>query len=130
MRRLLLVDDDDDFREIISFALTFSGYDVVGVEGGAEALAWLASHPSPDLILLDLMMPGMSGAELKARLDGAALRSSVPVLVLSGDTRLAEHARAMGAAGWLGKPVELQDLVARIEALLASGEEDAAQTTA
>ena len=129
MKRLLLVDDDDDFREILAVALDFSGYEISGVEGGTEALAWLADHPLPDLILIDLMMPGMSGAELKARLDGAAAYAAVPVLVLSGDTRLAEHAKAMGAAGWLAKPVALHDLIARIEALLWSGG-DAEQSTA
>lgn len=117
MRRLLLVDDDDDFRELLVDALGFSGFAIVGVDGGPAALAWLAIHPVPDLILIDLMMPGMSGAELKAEIDRAPAHASIPVLVLSGDTRLAEQAAAMGAAGWIAKPVTVSELVARIDAL-------------
>jgi DNA-binding response OmpR family regulator len=127
MKRLLLVDDDDDFREIVCDALVYSGYDIVGVEGGVAALAWLSSNAPPDLILLDLMMPGMGGAELKERLDRAPAYASVPVLVLSGDTRLAERTAAMGAAGWICKPVTLHDLLARIEAQLAAGQDGAAR---
>jgi DNA-binding response OmpR family regulator len=118
VKRLLLVDDDDDFREIVCDALMYSGYDVLGIDSGPAALAWLSSNRPPDLILLDLMMPGMSGAELKQRLDNVPAYASVPVLVLSGDTRLAERSAAMGAAGWICKPVTLIELLSRIEAHL------------
>lgn len=129
MKRLLLVDDDDDFREIVGDALSHSGYDIVGVEGGVDALAWLAGHAPPDLILLDLMMPEMSGAELKALLDRTPAYAAIPVLVLSGDTRLAARTAAMGAAGWICKPVALHELVARIEAQLAGRQGGALRAT-
>jgi CheY-like chemotaxis protein len=116
MKRVLLVDDDDDLREALSDLLAVGGYDVVSVPGGGEALAWLGRNPRPDLILLDLMMPGMTGAELKARLDRDPCLGGVPVVVLSGDTRVAEQALAIGAADWIAKPssmVALLETVAR-----------------
>ncbi len=111
MKRVLLVDDDDDLREAMRDLLSFGGYEVAAVAGGHEALAWLSAHDLPDVILLDLMMPGMSGAELKAELDGAPARRGIPVVVLSGDTRLAEQAARMGAAEWISKPTPIEVLL-------------------
>ncbi len=111
MKRVLLVDDDDDLREALCDVLHLGGYEVAGAAGGPAAIAWLAAHDAPDLILVDLMMPGMSGAELKARLDRDPRLAAVPVLVISGDTRLAEQARAMGAAGWISKPTPMDALL-------------------
>ena len=108
MKRVLLVDDDDDLREALCDILVFAGYEVVGVGSGPDALRWLEDH-RPDLIVLDLMMPGMTGAEVVERMDGAA--RAVPVLVLSGDTRLAEQAAALGAAGWISKPASMDALL-------------------
>lgn len=107
MKRVLLVDDDDDLREALCDVLAFGGYEVTGAPDGPTALAWLTAHGAPDLILVDLMMPGMSGAELKGRIDRDPACAAVPVLVVSGDTRLAEQARAMGAAGWISKPTPI-----------------------
>lgn len=111
MKRVLLVDDDDNLREALCEVLAFGGYQVAGAADGPAAIAWIAAHGAPDLILVDLMMPGMSGAELKARLDLDPALAAVPVLVISGDTRLAEQASAMGAAGWLSKPTPMDSLL-------------------
>jgi CheY-like chemotaxis protein len=111
VKRVLLVDDDDDLREALEALLAVGGYDVAGVPSGRDALAWLASHARPDLILLDLMMPGMSGHELKGRLDCDAWLAGVPVVVLSGDSRVPEQAAAMRAAGWVVKPATLDALL-------------------
>jgi CheY-like chemotaxis protein len=114
VKRVLLVDDDDDLREALSELLRFGGYDVAAVAGGPEALAWLAEHGAPDLLLLDLMMPGMSGADLKRRLDRDPAFCRVPVVVLSGDTRLREQAAAMGAVGWISKPTPMETLLGMV----------------
>jgi CheY-like chemotaxis protein len=110
VKRVLLVDDDDDLREALCDILTFGGYEVVGVGNGDEALAWLQGH-RPDLILLDLMMPGMSGVEFMERLDGAR---DIPVLVFSGDTHVAEQAAAIGADGALRKPASMEKLLEEV----------------
>jgi CheY-like chemotaxis protein len=114
VKRVLLVDDDDDLREALRDLLAFGGYDVADAASGAEALAWLAANGAPDLILLDLMMPDMTGAELKAKLDAVPCLQDIPVLVLSGDTRLAEQAAAMGAAGWICKPTPMDALLGAV----------------
>jgi CheY-like chemotaxis protein len=114
VKRVLLVDDDDDLREVLGAVLIHGGYETFLAHGGPEALAWLRENGPPDLFVLDLMMPHMSGAELKAILDRDPALASVPVLVLSGDTRVAEQAAAMGAVGWLNKPVEIPTLLAVI----------------
>ncbi len=111
MKRVLLVDDDDDLREALSELLSFGGYAVAACSSGAEALAWLHRHGRPDLILLDLMMPGMSGAELKAELDRDPSLRGATVVVLSGDVRLRDQAAAMGAAGWISKPTPMDTLL-------------------
>ena len=111
MKRVLLVDDDDDLREALCDVLAFGGYEVTGAAGGCEAMRWLGAHGAPDLILVDLMMPGMSGAELKSRIDCDPALAAVPVVVISGDTRLADQAAAMGAAGWISKPAPMDSLL-------------------
>jgi CheY-like chemotaxis protein len=114
VKQVLLVDDDDDLREVLADVIAYGGYAVATAEGGSQALSWLRRNGRADLIVLDLMMPAMSGPEVKARLDGDPALAGIPVLVLSGDTRVAEQAAAMGAAGWLGKPVEIATLLAAL----------------
>jgi CheY-like chemotaxis protein len=121
MKRLLLIDDDDDFREILCDALAFGGYEITCAASGHAALEWLARHGAPDLILLDLMMPRMSGSEVKSRLDADPALRGVPVVLLSGDTHLAELGRAMGAAAWISKPTTLEKLTAVIEHHIGPG---------
>ena len=121
MKRVLLVDDDDDLREALCDVLVFGGYEVTGVAGGPAAITWLAAHSAPDLILVDLMMPGMSGAELKSRIDRDPGLAAVPVVIISGDTRLAEQAAAMGAAGWLSKPTPIDSLLRTVARHVAGG---------
>jgi CheY-like chemotaxis protein len=114
VKRVLLVDDDDDLREVLADVIAHGGYAVAAAEGGFEALAWLRRNGRADLIVLDLMMPAMSGPQVKALLDGDPALAGIPVLVLSGDTMVAEQAAAMGAAGWLGKPVEIAALLSAV----------------
>jgi CheY-like chemotaxis protein len=112
LHRLLLVEDDDDIRTDLAELLAEEGYQVAAAANGAEALAQLRADPRPCLILLDLMMPVMSGWDFRA----AQLRdpelAGIPVVLLSGANDLAEHARTLSAAGFLRKPVGLASVVA------------------
>jgi two-component system, chemotaxis family, chemotaxis protein CheY len=110
-RRVLVVDDDADIREVMSAVLTDEGYRVSTAHDGAAALDRLRHGPRPDLILLDLMMPRMSGWELRAALaEDAALRS-IPVVVVSADRGAGPKVAQLGVAGFLSKPVELEHLL-------------------
>jgi CheY-like chemotaxis protein len=103
--KVLVVDDDADTREALATALMDAGFSVEAVEGGDQALEWIKARGEPDVILLDLRMPQMDGAQLLARLRGGRARA----IVLSGDSsaRLMRFARD---AKLLGKPVDLEDL--------------------
>ena len=103
--KVLVVDDDADTREALMAALSDAGFTVETVEGGVQALDWIRQHGEPDVILLDLRMPHVDGAQLLARLRGGRARA----IVLSGDSsaRLIRFARD---ARLLGKPVDLEEL--------------------
>jgi CheY-like chemotaxis protein len=129
-RFVMLIDDDDDIRDAIGAILRFKGYGFVGAAGGDEALALLRGGVRPFLIILDLMMPGMSGQQLKALLDADRTLRSIPVVVLSGHGDTAQTAAALGAQGWIRKPIELSELVAIVERYARSNDPPPASTSA
>jgi CheY-like chemotaxis protein len=110
---VLIVDDDDDIREIICGILTHHGYPVVLAADGGEALRQLAADPLPGLILLDLMMPGMSGEEFRARQLADQRLARIPVVVLSGAGDLDDASRKLQVEV-IGKPIELSELVSAV----------------
>lgn len=108
-RPILLVEDDDDSREMLATVLGFSGRNVVTACNGMEAYN-LARQHHPSLIILDLMMPVMSGEEFRrAQLANADIRR-IPVLILSAHHDARKIAKRMKAAGCLMKPVDFEDL--------------------
>jgi CheY-like chemotaxis protein len=111
-RSVMVVDDDDDIRTTIEALLHQRGYPVLCAVEGAEALGLLRQNATrPGLILLDLMMPGMSGESFRAaQLRDPAL-ADVPVVVLSGAGKLIEKAHLLGVEA-LQKPISLSDLLA------------------
>jgi len=113
---VLIVDDDEDLREVVAAVLAAQGYVVVVAASGAETLVALRSgRVSPSLILLDLRMPGMTGEEVKAELDADPRWANVPVLVFSGDADAPAVARHIGVQGVIQKPIELEALLEAVE---------------
>ena len=113
---VLVVDDDRDIRDTIELALDMNGYRVVAAESGAEALAWLrGDHPRPFLILLDLMMPGMSGIEFRAEQQGDPALAGIPTVVLTGAGALPEAQGNVLATELLRKPISLDALLSTVE---------------
>ena len=116
---ILLVEDDYDVREALAETLREEGYSVDCAVDGQEALDLLRRQmPLPRLILLDLMMPRMSGADFRAAQRADPILSSVPVVVLSADARMAEKARLLDAVGAIRKPIDVDDLLGTIKRLL------------
>ncbi|GAA2882767.1 DNA-binding response regulator [Actinoplanes cyaneus] len=117
MRRLLVVDDEATVRELLSEALRFAGFAVSSAATGAEAVAAAVREP-PDLVVLDVMLPGMDGFEVLRRLRAAGVR--VPVLFLSAkdapDDKIA--GLTVGGDDYVTKPFHLRELIARITAVL------------
>lgn len=104
---MLVVDDDAEARELLRLALTASGYVVATAPDGREALRYLRSHADTCIILLDLNLPGVDGANFRAsQLRDRAL-AWIPVVIVSGAVDAAERARAVRAQSVLRKPLDL-----------------------
>jgi DNA-binding response OmpR family regulator len=121
MTRLLVADDSETVLLMLQRRLEMEGYDVVTATDGVEALARLqeAGPKPPDVILLDAMMPNMSGLEVLEEL--RKLGSKIPVLMISAhlDAQEPHRMRKLGATDCIPKPFEWDDLIGRIEDLAA-----------
>ncbi len=112
---VLVVEDDFDLRDALVPILEYEGHRVVSAASGKEALEQLQTMPTPSVILLDLMMPGMSGEEFRAeQLRNPAL-ASIPVVVLSAHPSAEERANQIGAAGCVKKPFEVETLLEQVK---------------
>ncbi len=117
-RTVMVVDDDQSIREFVEWALTAEGYAVVGAVNGAQALD-LARRHHPDLILLDLRMPGMDGPAF-ARAYRGTCDAHAPIVVTSAARDGRGLTLEIGAADCLDKPFDLMDLLAVVERHTAS----------
>jgi CheY-like chemotaxis protein len=109
---ILVVDDDLDIRELMTELLNERGFPAACVADGQEALAYLAAPGRQVcLILLDLMMPVMSGWELAEILQKDPVYSQIPLVIISADRDATTHGAALGARASLQKPIELEALL-------------------
>jgi DNA-binding response OmpR family regulator len=118
--RVLIVDDKRDNRTVLELMLQEEGYTLLSAESGEQALAMVASDP-PDLVLLDVMMPGIDGFEVAASLARGSGTRKIPVIIvtaLSADEAQIKGLEA-GAGNVLSKPVEREELCARVRNLLS-----------
>ncbi len=120
-RRVLVVDDEPYIGRIIQLKLEDGPYDVELALDGRSALSLLRSQDAIDVILLDIMMPHMSGLEVLAELRQLPHRQDTPVIMLTGKGQEAdrERAAALGANDFLTKPFSPKKLLARIDELFA-----------
>jgi two-component system, OmpR family, alkaline phosphatase synthesis response regulator PhoP len=116
-RRLLLVEDDRTLRQALSFSLTREGYEVATAADGEAALD-AARSSRLDLILLDVMLPGMSGVEVLRVLRREGISTPVIILSAKGDEIDRVVGLQVGADDYVAKPFSRPELVARIEAVL------------
>ena len=124
---IMVVDDEAAVRDALRRALWLEGYDVELAADGDEALRRLADGPQPDALLLDVLMPGVDGLEVCRRLRRSGSR--LPVLMLTARAEVSDRVSGLdaGADDYLAKPFALQELLARVRALLrrtAAGEGD------
>ena len=116
---VLIVDDDPRIREFVRVNLEMDGYVVREAGSAEEGLAALEEQAPPDLILLDVMMPGVDGWEMLRRMQERHGMGSIPVIMFSGQAESSDDdAQARGAQGFLGKPFNPQDLITRTKELL------------
>jgi len=126
-RKVLIVDDEPNIVTALEFLLRRSGYEVRIATNGAEALAQVDSE-RPDLVLLDIMMPGKSGYEVCQRLRERPELAATKIVMLSAKGSEAEVNKglSLGADLYITKPFSTQELVATIDRLFASGDGPAA----
>ena len=115
MTRVLVIDDDPAIRQVIAFALGDEGFQVDQARDGLAALE-LVGRQHPDVILLDMRMPGMDGWEFVKRYRERHHRQA-PIIVLSAAQDVAQRGADVDADGYLSKPFDLDTLVQRVSAL-------------
>ena len=119
LRRILLVEDEPDIQAVAGLALrTVGGFEVEICGDGPAALARLVPF-SPDLVLLDVMMPGMSGPEVLEELRRSPAGASVPVVFMTAKVQSGEvsHLRSLGVSGIIPKPFDPMTLADKIRAI-------------
>jgi len=124
-RTILIVEDEEDILALLHFNLIKAGYEVECATDGEEALKMLATN-SPDLLLLDLMLPGIGGLEICRKLRADKKTAQLPIIML---TALGEEADVvkgleLGADDYVAKPFSIKILLARIQTLLRGRQEE------
>lgn len=117
--RVLIVDDEEDILELIRYNLELEGYDVICAENGEECLKLTDRH-SPDLIVLDLMMPGIDGLDVCKNLKSNSETKSIPIIMLTAKSSESDIVIGLelGADDYMVKPFSPRVLVARIKSHL------------
>lgn len=114
--RILAVDDEPDLRSLLRILLTGKGYDVLEAASGQEAVEKLRTEPRIDLVIMDIMMPGLTGVEACAEIRKF---STVPMLFLTAKSQLSDKAEAYASGGddYLPKPFSQGELLMKVESL-------------
>jgi DNA-binding response OmpR family regulator len=120
-KRILLVEDDPAVLRAVSYILGKEGYEVLTATNGLDGLS-KAKGESPDLLILDVMLPGIDGYEVCHRLRSEPQTAQLPILMLSAKGQAADKATGLGVGAneYLTKPVERLALLGRVEALLGA----------
>ena len=120
---VLVVEDEEDIRELVSYNLLKEGYQVAGVASGEDALSAVESK-MPDLILLDIMLPGLDGLRVCRKLKETPRFQSIPIIMLTakGEEPDVVAGLNMGADDYVTKPFSPKVLLARIQAVLRRAE--------
>lgn len=123
MKKVLIIDDEPEILSILSFRISNWGYDPVTAGSGKEGLE-IAEEEIPDLVILDVMMPGMDGFETLKRLKQSDKTNTIPVMMITvANAKLdIERAISMGAKFYLTKPYDAQELKSKIIQLIGEGE--------
>ncbi len=119
MKKILIVEDDNDIRELIAFNLEISGFEIMTCDNGEEALS-IALNKKPDLILLDVMLPAMNGFEVCKKLKQSRSLKNIPIIMLTARTEDEDiiYGLEMGADDYITKPFRPKILLARVKTAL------------
>lgn len=117
---VLVVEDTDDHLNLMRLAITSRGYTMHGVSSGEEALAWLASN-RPDVILLDMQLPGIDGFSVAASIKGQIETHSIPLIAVTANALAINEQRALasGCDAYLTKPIDMATLLSTIDSVVS-----------
>lgn len=120
MAKILIVEDERDIRDLITFTLQFAGYEVISASNGSEAVE-MARVEMPDLIMMDVRMPVMTGYEACRLLKADGPTQHIPVVFLSakGQEQEVQSGMDAGAVDYILKPFSPENLTRRVEEILA-----------
>lgn len=119
-KSILLVDDDQFLVEVLTEKLKKSGFATTGVSNGAQALEYIEKN-TPDLVLLDLIMPGMNGMETLQKLKGDEKTKKIPVIILTNlaDSEVISQIKESGGSGYLIKDTQnIEEIIESIKNLI------------
>jgi DNA-binding response OmpR family regulator len=116
-RRVLLVDDDQRILNFLRLKLAVSGYEVITATTGEGAVDLFESQ-KPDIIVMDVLLPGISGLEV---LKALRVFSDIPIIVISASTDNGEKAMRLGASGFMSKPLDPDEVVKNVQTILDHG---------
>jgi len=122
MKKVLIVDDEEDVLWMLGKRLRAVGYSVITATNGTDAIG-LAKSQHPDIIILDIIMPGMEGGEVAAELKEHPLTRSIPVILLTAmlsKTEEKKHGSMVGGHTALAKPFDIEKLLDQMKKLLCS----------
>ena len=114
---ILVVEDDEDLRGLFRIALSMEGYNVVEAGDGMEALRWI-DHSPPDLVILDLLLPRVSGLVVQQEIAAQAVTRQIPIVVITGSTMPLD---GLDVACVLRKPISPDRLIDTVRSCLAGG---------
>ncbi|MCA9900574.1 MAG: response regulator [Ardenticatenaceae bacterium] len=118
---ILLVDDEPNLRELLRHMLEIGGFEVIEAEDGFDALDKLAEN-TPDMMILDVMMPNLDGVSLCKQLRATARFATLPIVMLSGKTQYhaVQEGLAAGANRYLCKPITVNELIQTVREVLSA----------
>ena len=129
MARILVVEDEQDLRQVLEYNLRDAGHEVVAFGEGRKAMAW-AAEETPDLVLLDLMLPDVSGLEVCRALKAGKNTRDVPVVMVTARGEEIDRVVGfeLGADDYVVKPFSVRELLLRLRAVLRRGATSSAGT--
>jgi DNA-binding response OmpR family regulator len=116
-RKILIVDDEDSLRSLVRHELETHGFETNDVSNGADALTYLAKNVT-DVVILDIMMPGIGGLDVLQRIREDDLARKVIMLTGVGELKIARESLELGASDFLSKPFEMKNLISCINRVL------------
>jgi len=122
--KILIIEDEKDIIKMLDYNLKKEGFNILSIRNGEDAIG-SARNEHPDLIILDLMLPGMDGLEVCRAIKGDSKTASIPIIMLTAKSQESDKVVGLelGADDYVTKPFSLRELIARIKAVLRRGKE-------